>query len=582
VSRKRKRADHAKRYQTLLTFLLLCLAIVATKLVWIQGISAPAFAQMATDQRFRVDELTPRRGNIVDREGELLAVTLEARSIYVTPSLVKDPESTAVSLVSVLGGEVDDYIAALISDVDFAYIERKVPLEQVRPLIDLELPGIGFLEDYTRSYPGGSLASQILGFVGMDDHGLSGLELQYESLLAGVPGVLEAERDRFGRAIPGCIRVSEPPIDGTSLVLTIDRDIQFQAERALAEAVEWSGAVGGSVVVMDPITGELLAMASLPTFDPNTFSHADQASMRNRPVTDVYEPGSTMKAMTAAAVLEADLFTSQTMFTLPSTVQVADRVIHESHHREEVIWSLEEIIAYSSNVGAVELGQTLGEAGLYRAFVDFGFSERTGIDFPGEAVGTLPVLEDWSGSSIGNIPFGQGMSVTVLQLARAMAMIANGGDLVTPHFLKEVPGVETPPLTWPIKQAMSASSAAEMREVLTAVVEYGTGSDAAVSGYTVAGKTGTAQKPDPDRPGYSKDRYVASFAGFLPAEDPGVLIVVTIDEPSASIYGGPVAGPAFSDIAAFCMNHLKILPVDAFGDDALSPSSNDMVSGEGE
>jgi cell division protein FtsI (penicillin-binding protein 3) len=312
---------------------------------------------------------------------------------------------------------------------------------------------------------------------------------------------------------------------------------------------------------MDPDTGALLAAASAPAFDPNTYSTADAKARRLSALADTYEPGSTIKSLTAAAVIEEKLFTPDSMFQLPSTLKVGGRTIKESHSRAPVTWSLTQIVTNSSNVGAVKLGMALGEQRLYDYFAAFGLTEKTGVDFPGEAVGWLPPPSQWSASSIGNIPFGQGVSVTPLQLLRANAAIANGGELVTPHFLASLPDSPEQAVTWPKKRVISADTAEQMRRVMKAVVEEGTGDAARVEGYAVAGKTGTAQKARTDGRGYAQGKYVGSFCGFLPADDPAVIILVSLDEPSKAIYGGTVAAPTFARLGAYCMRHLKIPPV---------------------
>jgi cell division protein FtsI/penicillin-binding protein 2 len=545
---------------------------MGARLVWLHHVSGPAFAEMAEAQRLRDIEVAPRRGTIYDRDGQPLAVTVEARTIYAVPSAVVDPEGVAEALAGVLGGEPEEYLECLTRDCDFAYVERKADVEAAQALEELDLAGIGFLDDFDRRYPGGDLACHVLGFVGVDDAGLAGLEQYYDELLAGVPGRVMAERDPFGRVIPGGVVTAEDPQHGQSIVLTIDKDIQYRAEAELEAAIEKAGARGGSVVVMDPTSGEILAMASTPRFDPNEFSSSPPSSFRNRPVTDVYEPGSTMKPFTAAAALEAGLYGPDEVFYLPPTIEVGGRTIHESHSRKPVKWTLRQIVANSSNVGAVTVAQDIGEQALYDALVRYGFSSRTGVDFPGEGVGVLPAPEQWSASTIGNLPFGQGMSVTPLQLARGLAVIANGGELVTPHFLKSQPNEDASELEWPTTRSMTATAAAEMREMLALVVTDGTGSAAAVPGYTVAGKTGTAQKPRTDGRGYAAGKYIASFAGFLPAEDPRVLVVVMLDEPSNGYYGGPLAGPAFANIASFAASQLRVAPV------ADEPDPSDVAS----
>lgn len=541
--------------------LVAALLAVGGRLVWFQAIESTAYAQRAVDQRLRDWELPARRGTLYDRDGEPLAVTVESRTIYAVPPSVVDPEGAARALASVLGGDEQEYLQKLAGDATFAYIARKATVAQAESLKAMDLAGIHFMEDFSRNYPAGDLASQVLGFVGVDDQGLAGLEDYYDEVLAGESGRIVAERDPFGRIIPGGVVQEVPAINGESLILTIDREIQFEAQRLLAEAVESAGAKSGNVVVLDPSNGEILAMSTVPGFDPGEYAQEDPDAFRNRSITDLYEPGSTMKVFTASAVIEEGLFDQEDVFHLPPTIRVADRTINESHPRATVDWTLRDIVAYSSNVGAVQLGLALGEEAMYDAFVDYGFTERTGVDYPGEERGRLLPPEQWSPSTIGNLPFGQGMSVTTLQLARALCAIANGGDLVTPHFLQSLPGSPETDLVWPTERGMSAETAEQMREVLEAVVEYGTGEQCAVPGYAVAGKTGTAQKARTDGRGYASGLYVASFAGFLPVEDPQVVIVVTVDEPHNGIYGGAIAGPVFARLGEFCMNHMAVPPV---------------------
>jgi cell division protein FtsI/penicillin-binding protein 2 len=536
------------------------LLVVGGRLVWFQAIESPAYAQLAVSQRLRDWEIPARRGSLYDRDGEPLAITVEGRTIYAVPPAVVDREGAARALASVLGGDESEYLDKLDADAGFVFLARKVDVEKAEALERLDLAGIHTTADYTRSYPGGDLASQVLGFVGVDDVGLAGLEKHYDELLAGTPGRVIAERDPFGRIIPGGSVEETEPVDGASLVLTIDREIQYEAQRALAKAVEDAAAESGTVVVLDPDDGSILAMAAYPTFDPNRYQEEPSEAFRNRAVTDLYEPGSTMKSFTAAASIEGGFREPDDVLHLAPTIELGGRTIHESHPRGTVDWTVEEIVAHSSNVGAVELGLEMGDKHLYRSFVDFGFSERTGVDFPGEERGRLPAPEEWSASTIGNIPFGQGHSVTPLQLARAMAAIANGGLLPTPHLLESAPGRPDIETSWPTERAVSEETAAKMRGILRAVVDDGTGTQAAVPGYTAAGKTGTAQKARTDGRGYAEGLYVASFAGFVPAEDPAVVIVVTVDEPHNGIYGGAIAGPAFSRLGEFCMAHLAVKP----------------------
>jgi cell division protein FtsI (penicillin-binding protein 3) len=551
------------RLGLMLVLLIAALVIVGIRLVHIQVIAAPAYAEKAKAQRTRDIELAPRRGAILDREGEPLGVSREARTIYASPRMVEEATATAEALAGVLGGDVADYTERLGRDSGFVYIARKVDMERAEAVDNLKLTGIGQLKDSRRTYPGGELASQVLGFVGVDDSGLGGLESYYDELLAGTPGSVLAERDPYGRPMPGGVMDTEDPVHGSDIVISIDRDIQYIAQVELQEAVEKWSAASGSIVVMEPNTGEILAMASVPSFNPNRFGEASDAAKRNRAICDVYEPGSTLKSITAAAVIDAGLYEAGDTFVLPPTLTVGSRTIKEAHPRGQVEWSLTEIVGNSSNVGTVMLGQALGERPLHDYLTGFGFTTPTGIDFPGEAAGYMPPVDQWSATSIANIPFGQGISMSPLQLARAIAVIANGGELVSPHFLVDVPDQADVEITYPKTRVISQESAAATREILKAAITDGTGSAAAVQGYEVAGKTGTAQKARTDGRGYAGGKYVGSFVGFLPADDPGVLVLVVIDEPKGAIYGGVVAAPVFSEVARFAVSHLRIPPTTA-------------------
>lgn len=542
-----------------LTFALAFLA-VAGRLVWIQVVEAPAYAARAKAQRMRDVELAPRRGTIYDREGEPLAVSVEAKTVFASPPQIPDKQAAAAGLAKVLGGEESEYLEKLSTDAGFVYVARKVDLDRATELEELDLDGIGLIDDFQRLYPSGELACQVLGFVGVDDAGLAGLEKRYESLLGGTPGVVMGERDPQGRPIPGGVQKAIDPVHGQDIVLTIDKDIQYETQVELAHIVKKWGAKSASAVVLNPRNGEIYAMATAPGFNPNRYGEADADTIRNRPATDAFEPGSTLKSLTAAAVIEEGLYAPDSMFNLPSTIKVGGRTIHEAHGRAAVRWSLTDIVTHSSNVGTVKLGLKLGEEGLYQAFSDFGLTEAPETDFPGTTKGWLPPTDQWSASSIGNIPFGQGVSVTPLQLSRSIAAIANDGILTTPHFLLDTPQSDEPAPTWERKRAITPETAAQVTKMLEAVVTEGTGASAAVPGYTVAGKTGTAQKARPGGGGYKGGGYVGSFIGYLPAEDPQVLICITVDQPTNAIYGGVVAGPSFSRIGHFAVSHLKIPP----------------------
>ena len=560
MAHRRKRSPGSGRFTFLLFVLCGLLMLLATRLVWLQVVRAPEYTALASNQRMRDIEVPARRGTIYDREGEPLAKSMSATTVYATSNTIADKLGTANTLAAVLGGDVADYEDKLSRDTGFVYIARKVDVGRAKQLEALKLKGIGFLEDSRRVYPSGKLACQVLGFVGQESTGLAGIEKRYESVLGGTPGVLLGERDPYGRAIPGGVQKSIDAVDGHDIVLTIDKDIQYHAQLELTRAVKHFDAKGGEVIVMNPRTGEIYAMASTPAFNPNDFSQAKPAAFRNRPVSDAYEPGSTIKCVTAAAVIDKGVATPTTKFQLPSVLRVADRTIHESHERGAVTWSLEEILTQSSNIGAVKVGMKLGKKGLYDYFSRFGLTEATGVDYPGEARGWLPMPDQWSSSSIANIPFGQGISATPLQLCRAIAGIANGGVLVTPHFLLDIPQDSSADRVWPTRRAVSEKTATQMTSMMMKAVTDGTGKSAAVDGYTVAGKTGTAQVALSDGRGYAKGSYIGSFIGYLPAENPQVLICVKLDQPRNGYYGGEVAAPTFSKLAAFTVSHLKITP----------------------
>jgi len=563
VAQRRMRSSGSGRFAFLLVAFSSLLLVIAARLVYVQVIAAPTYAAKATAQRMRDIELPPLRGTIYDREGEALARSVAARTVYAAPNTVKDKAATARALAAVLGGSSAGYQAKLSKDTGFVYIARKIDMGTATKLEALKLEGIGMLEDSKRVYPSGDLGSQVLGFVGVDGKGLAGIEKRYDSVLAGTPGVLLGERDPYGRPIPGGVQKSVDPVDGHDIVLSIDKDIQYHAQTELAAAVKKWGAQGGSVTIMNPKDGEIYAMVSTPGFDPNDYQHANPAGFRNRPVADAYEPGSTIKSVTAASVIDKGLFTPDSMFHLPPTLTIAGRTIHDAEGRGSVDWSLSQIVTNSSNVGAVKMGLKLGKQGLYDAFKRFGLTETTGVDYPGEARGWLPPTQLWSKTSIANIPFGQGLSATPLQLARAVSAIANGGMLVTPHFLLDVPQETSKQVDWPTRRACSQRAAVTTTNILKHVVTEGTGKAAAVPGYVVAGKTGTAQVALPNGLGYASGRYISSFIGYLPADDAQLLIEVKLDEPSNAIFGGVVAAPTFATLAQFCCDHLKIAPTNA-------------------
>jgi cell division protein FtsI/penicillin-binding protein 2 len=396
----------------------------------------------------------------------------------------------------------------------------------------------------------------VLGFAGLDNEGLEGLEASLDGVLAGKPGTQTIVRDPFGQVIDVIDTEAERP--GRDVFLTLDHRMQSNAEAVLRETVEKWGAKAATAVVLDAHTGAILAMANAPSFDANRFGAARPARVRNRAITDTYEPGSTFKLVTVAAALSEKLVSPSSTFRLAPTIRVADRVIHEHEPRPTQTMSVAQILFQSSNIGTITLAQLLGKERV-AAWIDrFGFGSPTGIDFPGESGGIVLPPERWSGSTIGNVPIGQGIAVTALQMAAAYGAIANGGILHEPHLVDRVGDERKPRASG--RRVVSETVAAQVMTMLRDVVsaEGGTGAAAAVPGYTVAGKTGTAAKPESG--GYSTSRYVASFAGVVPAKDPRLVVLVSVDEPRNAIWGGVVAAPAFSRIARFGLQYLEIAP----------------------
>ncbi len=398
-------------------------------------------------------------------------------------------------------------------------------------------------------------ATQLIGFAGVDNDGLAGIELQYDAQLSGADGSQVVVRDPAGRLLRTVAQTE--PVPGADVRLTLDADIQLYAERVLMRTLRDAQAKAAVAIVMDPHTGEVLADVNAPTVKNEDFGRKPEND-RNRAITDVYEPGSIFKLITISGALADGVVKPTSKFTLPPSIWVADREINESHARGTVTYSVAEILQWSSNVGAVRIGQEMGEAGLYKWIKAFGFGALTGVGFPGESGGIVPELKDWSGSSIGNIPMGQGVAVTPLQMIAAAAVIANNGVAVTPKLVAQVGAAEVGQEDG--SRVIPARVAREVRDMLALAVAKGTGTKAQIEGYEVAGKTGTSQKPLPDGSGYSEVNYMASFVGMVPADRPRLIVLVVVDEPRAGYYGGDIAAPAVQQIMRFALQHLEIRP----------------------
>jgi cell division protein FtsI/penicillin-binding protein 2 len=538
-------------------FLILLTAALARS-VWLQVIRGPEYAAMALRQHRETVVVPAGRGTIVDRNGEPLALGKVATTIYANPRQVDDARNLTLSAGKVLGAEPAE-LYPLLTDRSrgFIYLERKADPRKAEKLEQLGYAGLGFYPEELRFYPQGPVAAQIIGYAGLDNVGLEGLERSLEETLSGTPGSQTVVKDPFGRALD--VVETRPETPGKDVRLTIDRQIQANAEEILADTVRRWSARSATAVVMDPQTGEVLAMATAPRFNANRFPKTRADRRRNRAVTDTYEPGSTFKLVTVAAALQEGMVSPRSSFRLPPTLKVADRTIRESHSRGTQRMTVREIVEYSSNIGTVTIAQRLGEGRLASWIDRFGFGKPTGIDFPGESAGFALPLEEWSGSTIGTVPIGHGIAVTPVQMARSYSVIANGGRLVAPHLIDRIEGREV--AGGKARRVVSRDVAGQMLSMLRGVVVEGTGTQAAIPGYTVAGKTGTAAKIDPDGT-YSTSRYVASFVGLVPASKPELVIMVMVDEPRGGFYGGTVAAPAFREIARFNLQYLEI-PQDA-------------------
>ena len=549
-----------RRIRLLLVVLLVAFGVALGRAVWLQAIHAAPLAKLARDQHRQTVALPASRGTIYDRTGTPLAVGEQATTVYADPRRIRDARRAARVAGRILGLN-PTVLYARLSDRSrgFVYVARKADPEKAARLAQRELEGLGFYPEERRVYPQRSVAAQVLGYAGIDNGGLEGVESSLDRVLMGRPGSETIVKDPIGRAIQ--VVASEPAREGRDIYLTLDHNLQANAEAVLAQTVARWRARAATAVVLDPRTGAILAMASAPGYDANRFpeiASTDRERTKNLSVTDTYEPGSTFKVVTISAALAERLVTPQTPFVLPPSIQVADRVIHDSHERGTERMSVAQILWQSSNVGTVTIAQRLGPDRL-AAWIDrFGFGHSTGLAFPGESSGIVLPEAQWSGSTIGNVPIGQGIAVTGLQMAGAYASVANRGVWVQPHLVDRIAG--EPRLKPKHRRVLPRKVARTMARLLVGVVdtEGGTGSLAAVPGYHVAGKTGTAQKPVPG--GYSGSKYVASFVGFVPATRPRLVVLVMVDEPRDAIWGGVVAAPAFQSIAQFALQYLEVPP----------------------
>jgi cell division protein FtsI (penicillin-binding protein 3)/stage V sporulation protein D (sporulation-specific penicillin-binding protein) len=512
---------------------------------------------MAERQHHESIVIPAGRGTIFDRAGVQLAIGEATTTVYADPRQVTRPRAIAVAAQKFLGVDANTLYPQLIDRrSSFLYVKRFADPKAADAFLKKAFVGVSSYPEEKRAYPQSSVAAPVIGFAGTDNKGLGGLEVQYDRNLAGKTGKQTIVRDPFGRAID--VVSTTPERQGHDLFTTIDHTIQANAEAVLRRTISKWHARSATAVVIEPRTGAVLAMAQAPGYDANNASNVPFALQRNRAVTDTYEPGSTFKLVTIAGALSTGIVTPETQFTLPYSIRVADRIIHDAELRGTETLTVAKILSRSSNVGAITIAEKLGSSALMDWIKKFGFGGQTGIDFPGESPGQLLPLDQWSGSTIGNVPIGQGIAVTPVQMASAYASIANGGVWVQPHLVEKIGGRSIRDF----KKHRIVSPAVDivLKQMLTNVVdEHGaTGNAAQISGYTVAGKTGTAQKPGPH--GYTTGEYVASFVGFVPVKKPRLVVLVMVDNPRSAIFGGVVAAPAFAEIAKFDLQYLGVPP----------------------
>jgi cell division protein FtsI (penicillin-binding protein 3) len=557
VNRARRQSD--RRIRLLLGLLLAVFAVALVRAVWLQTVRAQGLADRAASQQHMTVAIPAGRGTILDRMGVQLAIGEEATTVYANPKEIANPRAAALAAAQTLGVDGDALYPQLLDKTKgFVYVLRKADPKAARALEKRDIAGFGFIPEERRVYPQGGVAAQVLGYAGTDNRGLAGLELQLESALAGKAGSETFVRDPFGRVLD--VVRSKPERPGKDVFLTLDHTIQANVESVLRSTVTQWGAKRATAVVLDPETGGILAMAVAPGYDANRYSSTPSDLHRNTAVTDTYEPGSTFKLVSVSGALAEGLVSPTTPFTLPGSIQVADRVIHDAEPRGTETMTVAQILSRSSNVGAITLAQLLGPQRLASWIDRFGFGRKVGIDYPGETRGIVLPVEQWSGSTIGNVPIGQGIAVTPVQMAAAYATIAHRGVWLAPHLVDHVAGGRAAKVER--RRVLSPSVADEVKSMLVNVVSEGTGTLAALPGYTIAGKTGTAAKPDPVNGGYSTSNYVASFVGIVPATRPRLVILVSVDEPRGAIWGGVVAAPAFKRIADFALQYLEVPPDD--------------------
>jgi cell division protein FtsI (penicillin-binding protein 3) len=556
--------DDLNRKRTIIlnTIIIFSFAAVFVRLADIMVLKNKFYSEKAKSQQIKTEDIQARRGNIFDRKGRDVAINLELESLYCDPEEAGTNPENIRRLSSILRAEPKAIQAKLSQERRFVWVGRKLPLETAEKVRKLKMKGFGFMPEAKRFYPRGMLASHIVGAVGAENQPLEGIELKYDKFLRTSGGKVQVARDASGRVLSSGMNME---IKGNDIFLTIDEGLQYIVEKELEQIMRKWRPVAATAIMMDPFSGEVLALANRPAFNLNEITKAGKHEVRNRAITDIYEPGSTFKIVTGAAAVEEKLFSRNRTFDCSKgSIEVGGKNVRDAH--KHGVLTFEEVIQKSSNVGTIQIGMKLGKERIYEYAKRFGFGEKADIDLPGEVSGWIRKPERWSATSLGAIPIGQEVAVTPLQVLRAYSAIANGGYLVQPHLVAEIRTPDGRTLfsfrQQEKKRAISERTAATMRDILKTVVEEGgTATGAAIDGNKVAGKTGTAQLIDQRTKRYSRDRFISSFVGFVPADKPRLAMIIVVHEPKGQIYGGVVAAPSFKTIADQALSYLNI-PMD--------------------
>jgi len=549
-----------KRLSIIKIVIVVWMLAIGAKLVWLQVKQHDWLMARASEQQQAEISLSPLRGVIYDRNGDELARSVTVKSLYASPAAITDPAAMADTLSNLLEIDRDDLYKRLTSRRAAVAVKRKLDDKEVAKIDKLGLPGLRYVDEMKRFYVSGASAAHVLGFVDIDERGVSGIELSYDKVIRGQGGRLLLDVDALNKPYDHSV---ENPVPGANVSLTIDLVIQHHVERALAKAVRSTRARGGQIVVIRPATGEILALANYPTFDPNKLSETTETQRLNRAVEIAFEPGSIFKLVPYAGALEEHLIRPNTLIDCGGgQIRIADRVVHDHPYG---LLTASKALAKSSNVAAIKIGMKLGNERLASYIERFGFGRRTGIELPAESRGLLQPVSEWGPTTIGSIPMGHEIGVTAVQAAAAYACIANGGEWVKPHIVSRVTSAAGEVLNEhqeEKRQVVSEATATTLKAMLEGVVVHGTGKAAQLGSYSAAGKTGTAQKVDEASGRYSQTRYVASFAGFAPVENPEVACVVSLDEPQGAHLGGAVAAPVFARVVADALRVLGVQPED--------------------